>query len=87
MKKTLKFVLIVLVAALVFGCGGEKKETRQLTVSAAASLTELMGDLKPMFEKEYNVDLTVNLASSGTLQRQIEEGAPVDVLYLRAVLR
>ena len=38
-----------------------------------------MGEVKPMFEKEYGAVLTVNLASSGTLQKQIEEGAPVDV--------
>ena len=79
MKKTLKLFLVIMFATLFLGCGSEKKESKQLTVSAAASLTELVGELKPMFEKEYGAELSINLASSGTLQRQIEEGAPVDV--------
>ncbi|WP_319202910.1 molybdate ABC transporter substrate-binding protein [uncultured Ilyobacter sp.] len=82
MKKTLKFLIIALFSLLFFACGtnaGKTDVKKEITVSAAASLTEIMGELKPIFEEKYNTSLTVNLASSGTLQRQIEEGAPVDV--------
>lgn len=82
MKKILKFFIGALFSILIFGCGSDKAEVaekKEITVSAAASLTELMGDLKPLYEEKYGGVLTVNLASSGTLKKQIEEGAPVDI--------
>ncbi len=79
MKKVLNLLFMVIIATAFLGCSYKNVENKELTVSAAASLTELMEEVKPMFEKEYGAVLTVNLASSGTLQKQIEEGAPVDV--------
>jgi molybdate transport system substrate-binding protein len=82
MKKIISLFIITLFSLLIFGCGGDKEDVsvkKDITVSAAASLTELMGDLKPLYEENYGGTLTVNLASSGTLKKQIEEGAPVDV--------
>lgn len=55
-----------------------------LTVSAAASLTDAMADVKAAFEKAHpGTIVTLNLASSGALYRQLEQGAPADV-YLSA---
>ena len=52
----------------------------ELTVSAAASLTNVFGELKPLFEKAHpGQTLTFNFAASGPLLKQIAEGAPVDV--------
>ncbi len=79
MIKKWKLMLLTAVTTLFLGCGGHSVGNKELTVSAAASLTELMGEVKPMFEEAYGSTLTVNLASSGTLQKQIEEGAPVDI--------
>lgn len=57
-----------------------KEENVELTISAAASLKEAMGDIEPLFTKKYpNVKLTFNFGSSGSLQQQIEQGAPADV--------
>lgn len=75
MKKGKLYFLLV-IAVLVIGCSEEKEE---LIISAAASLTEAMQEIEPLYEEKYGVELTVNIASSGTLQKQIEEGAPVDV--------
>lgn len=51
-----------------------------LTLSAAASLKDAMAEIKPIYEqKKPNTSLTLNLASSGSLRQQIEQGAPVDV--------
>ncbi|MDJ0555912.1 MAG: molybdate ABC transporter substrate-binding protein [Microcoleaceae cyanobacterium MO_207.B10] len=51
-----------------------------LTVSAAASLKDAMQEIKPIYEqKNSNTSLTLNLASSGSLRQQIEQGAPVDL--------
>lgn len=58
----------------------DREKSVELYVSAAASLTESMADIERAYELAYpEVELIVNLASSGSLQRQIEEGAPVDV--------
>lgn len=55
-------------------------EAVELTVSAAASLTDALNELKGMYENENkNVKITYNFGASGTLQNQIEEGAKVDV--------
>lgn len=51
-----------------------------LTVSAAASLTDAFNAVKAAFEKENpGVTLTMNYAASGALLSQMEKGAPVDV--------
>lgn len=51
----------------------------ELTISAAASLTEAYNELKDIYESEKGIKLTFNYAASGPLQKQIEEGADVDV--------
>ncbi|MFM1652434.1 molybdate ABC transporter substrate-binding protein [Brevibacillus sp. B_LB10_24] len=52
----------------------------ELMVSAAASLTDALQELKSGFESEHpGVTLTYVFGSSGKLGQQIENGAPVDV--------
>lgn len=51
-----------------------------LTVSAAASLTDAFNEVKGAFEKATpGVTVTMNFAASGALLSQMEKGAPVDV--------
>lgn len=53
---------------------------QQLTVSAAASLTDAFKELAPRFEAARpGSTLRFNFAASGTLLQQIAQGAPVDV--------
>jgi molybdate transport system substrate-binding protein len=55
-----------------------------LTISAAASLTESMEEIKKLYAAEKsNVTIVYNFGASGSLQQQIEQGAPVD-LFLSA---
>ncbi|MDD3269589.1 MAG: molybdate ABC transporter substrate-binding protein [Syntrophomonadaceae bacterium] len=57
----------------------------ELLISAASSLTDVMKEIEKQYESEYpNVQLTLNLASSGSLQQQIEQGAPADVFFSAA---
>lgn len=66
------FLLTLLLALPAFG--------QELTVSAAASLTDAFDAVKAAFESEHNgATIVTNYASSGALYRQIEQGAPVDV--------
>jgi molybdate transport system substrate-binding protein len=53
---------------------------QQLTVSAAASLTDAFKELAPKFEAATpGATLRFNFAASGALLQQIAQGAPVDV--------
>ncbi len=84
MKKTFVTLLLglCLVAALS-GCGTTQKT--ELTVSAAASLKNAMTELTPLFEKtNAGTTLTFNYGASGDLQKQIENGSPVDVFISAA---
>lgn len=56
-----------------------------MTISAAASLKEAMGDIKQLYTQEKpNVTITYNFGASGALQQQIEQGAPVDIFFSAA---
>lgn len=57
----------------------------QLIVSAAASLTDALKELAPLYQQtRSNVTVRYNFASSGALQQQIENGAPADVFISAA---
>jgi molybdate transport system substrate-binding protein len=57
----------------------------ELTVSAAASLSDAMREVDAAYEKNHpSVNLRLNLGSSGTLAHEIEQGAPVDVFLSAA---
>ena len=63
----------------------ESAEKVELTILAAASLTDVCNELKEMYEKSNsNVTLTFSYAGSGALQTQIEEGAPADIFISAA---
>ncbi|WP_055074278.1 molybdate ABC transporter substrate-binding protein [Pseudanabaena sp. 'Roaring Creek'] len=62
-----------------------KQENIQLTVSAAASLKDALGEISLVYSKaKSNVALRNNFGSSGDLQQQIINGAPVDVFISAA---
>lgn len=75
------FLFIPLISA---GCSAAPKEQVELTISAAASLTDAMKEIQALYEvKQPAVKLTFNFGGSGALQKQIEQGAPAD-LFLSA---
>lgn len=76
--------IILLALALVMGlvpsCFALAAEQTDMVVFAAASLTETLTELKPLYEAAHpGVNLVFNFDSSGTLKTQIEEGADCDV--------
>jgi len=96
MKKISKIIMALgLVTSLVLaGCGNSNAggtaqtpaqppapvETKEILVSAAASLNKSMEEVQKKFnEKNPNIKLTFSFGSSGTLQQQIEQGAPADI--------
>ena len=58
-----------------------------LTISVAASLQDAIADIGDLYSQQVpSVKLTYNFGSSGSLQQQIEQGAPVDI-YISAAER
>ena len=55
----------------------------EITVFAAASMTNAMAAVEDRFEAATGHDVTVSLAGSSALARQIQQGAPADV-YISA---
>ncbi|HEY9908357.1 MAG TPA: molybdate ABC transporter substrate-binding protein [Thermosynechococcaceae cyanobacterium] len=55
-----------------------------LLVSAAASLKDVLEELKPVYQATKPGAITYNLGASGALQQQIENGAPADVFISAA---
>lgn len=62
------------------------EEKVELTILAAASLTDVCDELKTRFEKENpSISISISYGGSGALQTQIEEGAPADVFMSAAM--
>ena len=60
-------------------------ESVELSIFAAASMTETLAQIKTKFEAENSgITLVFNLDSSGTLKTQIEEGAEADIFISAA---
>jgi molybdate transport system substrate-binding protein len=54
-------------------------------ISAAASLKEVLVEIQPLYQQSQpNVNISYNFGSSGTLQQQIEQGAPTDIFISAA---
>jgi len=62
-----------------------KQENVQLTISAAASLKDALSEIVTLYSQaKSNVAIRNNFGSSGNLQQQIINGAPVDVFISAA---
>ncbi|MEM9506451.1 MAG: molybdate ABC transporter substrate-binding protein [Cyanobacteria bacterium P01_E01_bin.35] len=84
-RKFLSLSLIAFLSACT-ASGLESRDTSlvSLTISAAASLQDVIQDLGNLYGQQMpQVKLTFNFGSSGSLRLQIEQGAPVDV-YISA---
>ncbi|MDR0268100.1 molybdate ABC transporter substrate-binding protein [Paenibacillus sp.] len=61
-------------------------EKADLTISAAASMTDALNEIKKDYETAHpNITLNFNFGGSGALQKQIEQGAPADLFLSAAV--
>lgn len=91
-KNILSTLAILTLSTLIISCSSQKqtstvKENKvlsepsiELNISAAASLKESLGDIQNEFKKvKPNINLTINFGASGSLQQQIEQGAPCDI--------
>lgn len=87
----LSVFMILTILTTACGKGDEKKETgdavqlkenkveENITVAAAASLTDAFNETKSLFKDKEGIDIDFTYGASGTLQKQIEEGAEIDL--------
>lgn len=78
--------LLLVAMILAAGCQGSASSESELTVFAAASLTEVLTELGAAYEAENpGVKVLFSFDSSGTLKTQLEEGAKADVFIAASV--
>ena len=71
MKKIIGVVLFTILSLSAF--------SKEIVVSAAASLKNCLEEIFPEYEKQSGNKVLLNLGGSGTLRTQIEKGAVVDL--------
>lgn len=74
-------VVTVLMLASVAG-GPACAEEQPITVFAAASTTNAVTDIAALYEAVHPLKIRLSFASSSTLAKQIENGAPVDIFFV-----
>jgi len=63
----------------------ENRDSGKLIVSAAASMQDVLQEIKQLYLEKYpQANITFNFGSSGSLQHQIEQGAPIDIFISAA---
>ena len=72
-------VLIAATMVLSIGCGGDG-EGDSIVVLAAASMTNVLVEVGQEFESESGVEVVLSFGGSNALARQVELGAPADVV-------
>ncbi len=87
-KMSLLFVLLMIFALVLIGCGNDHEspaaegtidEAAEINIAAAASLTDALTEIQTAYAAKSNNTLHFNFASSGTLVKQLQEGAPGDL--------
>lgn len=77
--------LFILIVCLITACNGLKTsddsldQPETITVSAAISLKDAFNDLAEIYRSQTGKIVKFNFGASGTLQKQIETGVPVDI--------
>ena len=73
-----RFFVFVLISLLLTGVGTHAAE---VTVFAAASLTDSLEEIVLDYKKQSEDKIIFNFGASSTLARQIEAGAPADIFF------
>ncbi|HZH58445.1 MAG TPA: molybdate ABC transporter substrate-binding protein [Metabacillus sp.] len=79
MNKVKTFFLVCCFLIVLTSCSEDNSKQIELTISAASSLKEALQEIEIVYEEESSTNIHFNFASSGTLSKQIQQGAPVDV--------
>jgi molybdate transport system substrate-binding protein len=77
--RTVLLAMACVVVALPLAAQRRPAANRQVVVSAAVSLTEVLQQLAQMYQQKTGDQIVLNLGASNTLARQIRFGAGVDL--------
>lgn len=76
----LKSLVLLMLLPLAISACGQSGAAEEITVFAAASLTEVVEEYQAQFEEEHpGVTVRVNLAGTQEIRTQLEQGAAADV--------
>lgn len=79
-RRGLLCLLLIVISLLIPSCHRKENERKELMVGAAASLKPVIEILGKRYEEgQEGVSLVLTYASSGTLEQQIRQGAPIDI--------
>lgn len=82
MKFRLSLIIVIFAAIFFSSCNSgdpNAPNNENLTISAAVSLKDAFTEIGELYKSKTGKNVNFNFGASGTLQRQIETGAPVDV--------
>lgn len=83
MKQLIALCVFTAVLLVSFSCGNSTKtdqsQSRELTVAAAANLTETFAEVGEKFTQQSGVRVVFSFGATADLAKQIENGAPFDV--------
>ncbi|UUV17898.1 molybdate ABC transporter substrate-binding protein [Fusobacteria bacterium ZRK30] len=77
-----RIFLVLIVISFLMSCNKDKKEKKSVTISIAASLTDGIEEIAKNYTRDTGIEVRINLGGSGSLRKQMEEGAPVDFIFL-----
>ena len=72
-------ILLLIGVSLVSAINCFAADNTQLMIFAAASTTNAINDIAALFKRDTGVNVVASFASSSTLAKQIEEGAPASI--------
>ncbi|MGH2415552.1 MAG: molybdate ABC transporter substrate-binding protein, partial [Microcystaceae cyanobacterium] len=79
------FLLVVGFNPIIQNQAALSSPKTELTLSAAVSMSDALSSIKPLYvNANPNIEIIYNFGSSGSLQQQIENGAPVDIFISAA---
>jgi molybdate transport system substrate-binding protein len=76
-----RFVVAVVLALVSSLLAGARLSAAEITVFAAASLTDSLKEIASNYEKKHGDKIVFNFGASSFLARQIKEGAPADIFF------
>lgn len=81
MRKKIILLTVLCMGMILSACGTQKEEVTELNISVAASLVNPIDEMIELYTKDHPVKINVNSGGSGTLKKQISEGADIGLFF------
>lgn len=81
MFKKIMLLTVLCMGMILSACGIQKEEITELNISVAASLVDTINEMIEVYTQDHPVKINVNSGGSGTLKKQISEGADIGLFF------